>query len=62
MLIGPEGVKLGLLSLEDAIKKSLDISLDVVHVSPVDAEPVVCKLMNYGKHIFEKEKQLWVKK
>ena len=56
MLIGPEGAKLGLLSLEDAIKKSQDLSLDVVQVSPVDAEPVVCKLMDYGKHIFEKKK------
>ena len=56
MLIGPEGAKLGLLSLEDAIKKSQDLSLDVVQVSPVDAEPVVCKLMNYGKHIFKKKK------
>ena len=56
MLIGPEGAKLGLLSIEDAIKKSQDLSLDVVQVSPVDAEPVVCKLMDYGKHIFEKKK------
>ena len=56
MLIGPEGGKLGLLSIEDAIKKSQDLSLDVVQVSPVDAEPVVCKLMDYGKHIFEKKK------
>ena len=56
MLIGPEGAKLGLLSLEDAIKKSQELSLDVVQVSPLDADPVVCKLMDYGKHIFEKKK------
>lgn len=56
MLIGPDGAKLGLLSLEDAIKKSQDLSLDVVQVSPSNSNPLVCKLMDYGKHIFEKKK------
>ena len=40
MLHRSGGGKLGLLSIEDAIKKSQDLSLDVVQVSPVDAEPV----------------------
>jgi len=56
MLIGTDGAKLGLLSLEDAIKKSQDLSLDVVQVSPSNSNPLVCKLMDYGKHIFEKKK------
>ena len=56
MLIGPDGAKLGLLSLEDAIKKSQDLSLDVVQVSLSNSNPLVCKLMDYGKHIFEKKK------
>ena len=56
MLIGPDGIKLGLLTLDEAIAKSQEVSLDVVQVSPQDADPIVCKLMDYGKHIFEKKK------
>ena len=56
MLIGPDGTKLGLLPLDEAIAKSQKVSLDVVQVSPQDADPIVCKLMDYGKHIFEKKK------
>ena len=56
MLIGPDGTKLGLLPLDEAIAKSQKVGLDVVQVSPQDADPIVCKLMDYGKHIFEKKK------
>ena len=56
MLIDASGEKLGLLSLEDAIKKSIEANLDVVQVSPSDSDPIVCKLMDYGKHVFEKKK------
>ena len=42
-----------LLSALEAAKES---SLDLVQVSPSDANPVVCKLLDYGKHIFEKKK------
>ena len=31
-------------------------SLDLVQVSPSDADPVVCKLLDYGKYIFDKKK------
>ena len=37
----------------DAAKES---NLDLVQVSPKDATPVVCKILNYGKHIFNKKK------
>ena len=56
MLIGSDGEKLGLLSIEKAIQKSQDSNLDIVQVSPLNSNPVVCKLMDYGKHIFEKKK------
>tara|TARA_B100000963_G_scaffold318863_1_gene300251 strand:- start:163 stop:573 length:411 start_codon:yes stop_codon:yes gene_type:complete len=36
-----------------AAKKS---NLDLVQVSPKDATPVVCKILDYGKHIFNKKK------
>ena len=33
-----------------------DSSLDLVQVSPSDASPVVCKLLDYGKFLFDKKK------
>ena len=56
MLIGSDGEKIGLLSIEKAIQKSKESNLDIVQVSPLNSNPVVCKLMDYGKHIFEKKK------
>ena len=32
------------------------MSLDLVQVSPSDANPVVCKILDYGKHLFDKKK------
>ena len=32
------------------------VSLDLVQVSPSEANPVVCKLLDYGKYIFDKKK------
>ena len=56
MLIGSDGEKLGLVSLNAALEKSQQADLDLVQVSPSDADPVVCKLLDYGKYIFEKKK------
>ena len=56
MLIDNDGKKKGLISLKQAIEKANEVSLDLVQVSPSDANPVVCKLLDYGKHVFEKKK------
>tara|TARA_Y100001935_G_C17294742_1_gene505440 strand:+ start:1204 stop:1695 length:492 start_codon:yes stop_codon:yes gene_type:complete len=56
MLIGSDGVKIGLTSLAEAMSLAKDESLDLVQVSPSDAIPVVCKLLDYGKHLFDKKK------
>ena len=56
MLIGEDGSKLGLKTKEDALKSSSELNLDLVQVSPKGAEPVVCKIMDFGKHIFMKKK------
>ena len=56
MLIGASGEKLGIVTLDQAPESAKDSSLDLVQVSPSDADPVVCKLLDYGKHIFEKKK------
>ena len=56
MLIDSNGEKKGVMSKIDALNAASEASLDLVQVSGPDSEPVVCKLMNYGKHIFEKKK------
>ena len=45
-----------MVSLDTALKMANDLSLDLVQVSPSDSEPVVCKLLDYGKHLFYKKK------
>ena len=56
MLIDNNGDKKGILNIADALEAAQAASLDLVQVSPSDANPVVCKLLDYGKHIFEKKK------
>ena len=58
MLIGSDGENFGILSLTDALEKAKSYSLDLVQVSSIDANPVVCKLLDYGKHLFDKKKNL----
>ena len=56
MLIASNGEKKGLVSLVDALQLAKVESLDLVQVSPSDANPVVCKLLDFGKFQFEKKK------
>ena len=56
MLIGSNGEKLGLLSIEDALSNAKAASMDLVQVSRDDSEIVVCKLLDYGKYLFDKKK------
>ena len=55
-LIGENGEKLGVMSLNEALEKAEDKNLDLVLVAP-NANPVVCKIMNYGKYKFEQAKK-----
>ena len=55
-LIGENGEKLGIISLEDALEKAENKNLDLVLVAP-NTKPVVCKIMNYGKYKFEQAKK-----
>ena len=58
MLIGVSGEKLGLLSVNDALAKAQQDNIDLVQVSPGGTQPVVCKLMDYGKYVFAKKKNI----
>ena len=55
-LIGANGEKLGIVSLDEALDRAQDAKLDLALVSP-GANPPVCKLMNYGKYKFEQAKR-----
>lgn len=56
-LIDDNGDQLGITPLAEAIAAAVAKEMDLVEISP-DAEPPVCKIMDYGKHLFElKQKQ-----
>ena len=58
MLIGAGGEKYGVVTFSEAMESAKIVSLDLVQVSPSDADPVVCKLLDYGKYIFDKKKNI----
>ena len=58
MLIGANGEKMGILPFDAALKSASEASLDLVQVSPSNAKPIVCKLLDYGKHVFDKKKSI----
>ena len=51
-------VKVGLLPFIKALDAAKSASLDLVQVSNADSNPVVCKLLDYGKHLFDKKKSI----
>ena len=46
------------MSLDAALESAKNASLDLVQVSPKNSDPVVCKLVDYGKLVFEKKKNV----
>ena len=58
MLISQEGEKLGLIGFREALEQAQQTELDLVQVSPTGSDPIVCKLMDYGKHVFAKKKSI----
>ena len=55
-LIGETGEQLGIVSLSEALKTAEEQSLDLVQMVK-DGNPLVCRIMNHGKHLFESKKQ-----
>ena len=55
-LIDDQGEKRGTVSLNEALDIAFEKKLDLVLVAP-NAEPPVCKIMNYGKYKFEQAKK-----
>ena len=56
-LIDDEGEQKGIVPTLEALKMARDRDLDLVEVSP-NANPPVCKILDFGKYRFEQEKKL----
>ena len=55
-MIDHENKQLGVMPPRDAMKLAEEVGLDLVEVSP-NATPPVCKIMDYGKYQYEKNKR-----
>jgi translation initiation factor IF-3 len=55
-VIDDEGQQLGIMPPYEAIKKAREKNLDLVEISPT-AQPPVCRIMDYGKYLYQQEKK-----
>ncbi|NIH15571.1 translation initiation factor IF-3 [Serratia symbiotica] len=54
-LTGIDSEQIGIVSLNEALQKAGEAGADLVEISP-NAEPPVCRIMDYGKFLYEKSK------
>lgn len=54
-LIDHEGEQLGVKTIEEALALAEEVGLDLVEVAP-KANPPVCKILDYGKHLYRQAK------
>lgn len=54
--VGSDGSQLGVMATSEALKIADEEGLDLVLISP-DAKPPVCKIMDYGKFCYQREKK-----
>tara|TARA_Y100001978_G_C23589823_1_gene383303 strand:- start:161 stop:667 length:507 start_codon:yes stop_codon:yes gene_type:complete len=55
-LVSDDGTQIGIVGLQQALDSAREKTMDLVEISP-DAEPPVCKIMDYGKHVFDLKKK-----
>jgi translation initiation factor IF-3 len=55
-VIDPEGNQVGVVSITEALKSAAEFGLDLVEISP-NANPPVCKIMDYGRYKYEQTKK-----
>lgn len=55
--MGAEGEQVGVVSINEALQLAYDANMDLVEISP-NADPPVCKVMDFGKYQFELNKKL----
>jgi translation initiation factor IF-3 len=54
--MGANGQQIGIVSIEEALKTAKEQELDLVELRS-NANPPICKILNYGKFIFEQNKK-----
>ncbi len=55
-MIGNDGQNLGVLAVQEALRLAREQERDLVEVSP-QADPPVCRIMDYGKYLYEQHKK-----
>lgn len=55
-VIGANGEQVGVMSISDAVAQAQESGLDLVEVAP-NSDPPVCRVMDYGKFVFEQNKK-----
>jgi translation initiation factor IF-3 len=60
-LVASDGSQVGVVPLTEALEAAQKETLDLVEISP-DAQPPVCKIMDYGKHVFDIKKKVALQK
>ncbi|GAB4177135.1 MAG: translation initiation factor IF-3 [Calditrichia bacterium] len=55
-MIGPDGDQLGVMPTQKALKIAQEKELDLVEIAP-NATPPVCRIMDYGKYLYELQKK-----
>jgi translation initiation factor IF-3 len=52
--VGSDGTQIGIVSIDEALRRARDLDLDLVEVAPL-AQPPVCRIMDYGKYKYERD-------
>ena len=55
-LIGPDGVNVGVVPIDEAFEIARTADLDLVEIAP-NADPPVCRVLDFGKFLYEKSKK-----
>jgi translation initiation factor IF-3 len=53
-LVGADGAQVGIVSIDEAVRRAKELDLDLVEVAPL-AQPPVCRIMDYGKYKYERD-------
>lgn len=55
-LIDQHGDQVGIVNIDEALMQAKQVTLDLVEISP-NMDPPVCRIMDYGKYIFDQSKK-----
>lgn len=55
-MIDSTGTQIGVVSVDEALKKAAEVELDLVEIAP-NAVPPVCKIIDFGKFVYEQQKR-----